>query len=144
METHQLDLPTRLSAVGAARHWVNHHCGHVLGVDGRQVLELLTSEVVANAVLHGREPLRLDVRCAPGEVVVAVLDGSGAPPVETHVDAEATGGRGVALVAALSHAWGWEPVPSGKRVWFHVVDGHPVDAHPVDAHLVDGAWGAPR
>ena len=125
MDTQQRDLPALLSAVGTARHWVTDYCRHALGENARQVLELLTSEVVANAVLHGRGPLRLDVACAPGEVVVGVVDHSPALPVETDADVEATGGRGVALVAALSQAWGCEPVPPGKRVWFRLLEETP-------------------
>jgi anti-sigma regulatory factor (Ser/Thr protein kinase) len=120
MDCVQRTLAPALSAVGEARHWAGDQCADVLDQDGRQVLELLVSEVVANAVLHGRGGVTVALDRRPGEVVVAVDDDSPDPPLVRHVGAEATGGRGVALVAALAQAWGWQPHPPGKRVWFRV------------------------
>lgn len=120
MDCQQRQLPHELSAVGTARHWVNDLCAHALSTHGQQLLELLTSEVVANAVVHGHGPLTVAVRCSPRQVVVAVTDTSADPPTVRHVDLEATGGRGVALVAALASQWGWEPASPGKRVWFRI------------------------
>ncbi|MEW9264547.1 ATP-binding protein [Kineococcus endophyticus] len=117
------DLPRRLSAVGMARHWATEHCADALSEQGQAVLELLTSEVVANAVLHGREPLTLTVQCEPGEVTVEVTDASPDLPVLKQVAAEATGGRGVALVDALAQRWGAERRGQGKRTWFTVQEG---------------------
>ena len=42
-------------------------------------------------------------------------------PVLRHVDAMATGGRGVALIDQLATGWGVEEEPEdGKTVWFDV------------------------
>ena len=117
------ELPPELSAVGEARHWASSQCAEVLDEEARQVLELLVSEVVANAVLHGAGWLTVALGCAPGEVVVAVEDASSVPPQVKTVGPEATGGRGVALVEALAREWGWQPHPPGKRVWFRLTDG---------------------
>jgi hypothetical protein len=40
-------------------------------------------------------------------------------PALRQADAEDENGRGLELVAALSHDWGWEPLPGDntKRVW---------------------------
>jgi anti-sigma regulatory factor (Ser/Thr protein kinase) len=116
------ELPGELSAVGVARRWVDGYCVSSLSEDKRQVLELLTSEVVANAVLHGRGVVTLALGCGPGEVVVAVSDTSPQPPTVKAVDLDATGGRGVALVDALSQGWGWAPRPPGKWVWFRITE----------------------
>lgn len=124
MDCARRQLPPELSAVGEARHWAGDRCADALGEDGRQVLELLISEVVANAVLHGRGRVSVAVGCEPGEVVVAVDDGSPDPPQVKSVGLEATGGRGVALVAALAQEWGWHLHPPGKRVWFRLTNGH--------------------
>ena len=123
MDCVQRELAPELSAVGEARHWATELCAGALGEDGRQVLELLISEVVANAVLHGRGRVSVAVGCVPGEVVVAVDDDSSEPPLVKTVGLEATGGRGVALVAALAQEWGWRPHPPGKTVWFRIRDG---------------------
>ncbi|NIZ89509.1 ATP-binding protein [Kineococcus rubinsiae] len=134
----QLVLPARLSAVPEARHWVAAQCGPRLSAGERQVVELLTSELVANAVLHGGAPpqgavgdpgapdegsVEVHVSGAAGAVRVAVHDGNPEPPQLRHVGAEATGGRGVALVDALASRWGHAPLPPpavGKAVWFEL------------------------
>lgn len=120
MDRAQRELPHELTAVGTARHWVNELCAAALSTRGRHILELLTSEVVANAVVHGEGPLTLTVGCSTGHVVVSVSDTSRTPPILKTVDLEATGGRGVALVATLASQWGWKPEPTGKKVWFRI------------------------
>ncbi|WP_337059909.1 ATP-binding protein [Kineococcus sp. G2] len=116
-----LDLEHHLSSVPLARHWVVQRCADArVAPAALTVVELLTAELTANAVLHGRPPVRLDVRCTPGLVRVAVDDADSTPPVRRTVGPEATGGRGVALVDLLSSDWGVEQHAAGKRVWFTV------------------------
>ncbi|NAZ82945.1 SpoIIE family protein phosphatase [Kineococcus sp. R8] len=164
-------LPARLSAVPDARHWVAAECRDRLSPAERGVVELLTSELVANAVLHGaraagdgrERAVEVRVDTAGGVVRVVVQDGNPDPPVLRHVGAEATGGRGVALVDALATRWGYEPLPSpgvGKTVWFELAppsaraatsaqEGTPVPALPAGFPVVPweetalgavGAW----
>jgi hypothetical protein len=45
-----------------------------------------------------------------------VQDGSAAPPVIASGPA-AGRGRGLLLVEASSHSWGWMPTEGGKVVW---------------------------
>jgi len=86
----------------------------------RETAELLTSELVTNAVLHARSDLTVHV-CQHDDVVrVAVDDGSDASPRPRDPDAGSLGGRGLPLVETLAARWGWEPLPAGKRVWFEV------------------------
>jgi anti-sigma regulatory factor (Ser/Thr protein kinase) len=91
-------------------------------VDVRDTAELLTSELVTNALLHAGTDLTVHVLSAgSGSVVrVAVDDGSAVAPALRDPDAGALGGRGLPLVASLATRWGWEPLPVGKRVWFEV------------------------
>lgn len=124
-------MPSELSSVPTARHWVQERCGRYLTAERGHVLALLTTELVANGVRHGRgEELLLEVawpgaQDRTGEVVVACSDSSSAEPVVRRPPPEATGGRGVALIDALSTAWGTEHlvrdgVDVGKRVWFRL------------------------
>ncbi|WP_432492108.1 ATP-binding protein [Kineococcus auxinigenes] len=120
-ERWHLDLEHHLSSVPLARHWVVQRCTSVrVPIAVLTVVELLTAELTANAVLHGRAPVRLDLQRTPGEVRVAVTDADSTPPVRRRVGPEATGGRGVALVDLLSGAWGVEQHGDGKTVWFTV------------------------
>ncbi|PRY13020.1 ATP-binding protein [Kineococcus rhizosphaerae] len=130
-----LDLPFRRSAVGVARRWVLDACRvHLPDAASQQVLELLTSELVANAVLHGSPPVTVAVTSEPGQVRVEVGDGSGDRPQRREVAPEATGGRGVALVDLLAKDWGVHPRPdgSGKVVWFSCAAGTGFPGRPAD------------
>lgn len=95
------------------------------GVAGsaNQVIELLTGEVVANAVVHGPEHgrVRVTVRIDPRGVRVGVTDESPARPRVQHPAPTAVSGRGMALVEALSRSWGVDVHDGeGKTVWFLV------------------------
>jgi anti-sigma regulatory factor (Ser/Thr protein kinase) len=80
--------------------------------------ELLTSELVTNAVRHGREAFTVIVRYDGSWLRVEVGDGSPAVPTLTEPGADALGGRGVFLVDRLADRWGTQATADGKRVWF--------------------------
>ncbi|MEU7073971.1 ATP-binding protein [Streptomyces narbonensis] len=91
--------------------------------------ELLTAELVANAVEHtaGQGPIELVVEllAAPGGCQIEVHDpepaGPGAlvrPDPEVEVDPWQEHGRGLLLIRALSSDCGHRPTAHGKAVWF--------------------------
>ncbi|MDP9072478.1 MAG: ATP-binding protein [Actinomycetota bacterium] len=85
------------------------------------VVVLLTSEVVTNAILHARSEIHLALELVPGKIRIEVSDASRQPPVRRRAAEDATSGRGLELVEALASDWGTELVPGdGKRVWFEV------------------------
>ena len=82
-------------------------------------LRLVLSELVTNAVVHGRGPT-IDVRLtADGPVVRGEVvdegDGFRTPPPRS---LDAPGGRGLAIVGALTHRWGVER--GSTHVWFEL------------------------
>ena len=81
---------------------------------------LLTSELVANAVLHAASAPAVRVVVDGGFVSVEVLDGSPMLPQTKRYGPEAATGRGLQLVGARAADWGAERVGSGKRVWFRL------------------------
>ena len=85
-----------------------------------ETVELLTSEVVTNAIVHTASSPELVVRLGRDRVRIEVRDESRAVPVVRDADVEALSGRGMAIVQELAGAWGVEHVPRGKRVWFEV------------------------
>ena len=117
-------LPGQRQSVGVGRHWVVRAAaeGGVTGM-ANQVVELLSSELLANAVLHGPAgaPIGIQVRHTPTSVRVSVSDGGAASPVVLHREPTAPSGRGMAIVEAMSSRWGIEEHGGGgKTVWFEL------------------------
>jgi anti-sigma regulatory factor (Ser/Thr protein kinase) len=85
-------------------------------------VELITSELVSNAVRHAGTPADLLLRRYPPGVRVAVRDADPTPPrVPTHTpDLNREGGRGLMLVAASAHRWGVLRGSRDKIVWADV------------------------
>jgi anti-sigma regulatory factor (Ser/Thr protein kinase) len=121
----ELPLAVALTAPGAAREairtWLQgRHCDEA----SADSAALLVTELVTNAVLHAHGSglcLTVDETTTNG-MHVAVRDDSCVDPVGPG-DApgwDQTSGRGLLLVEALSSCWGWEPLPTGKRVWFEL------------------------
>ncbi|MFF6996185.1 ATP-binding protein [Streptomyces sp. NPDC008313] len=72
-------------------------------VDQVDDARLIASELVANAVRHGRSGCRLRLKVGRGRVTVEVHDDSpGRPRVRTP-DTESESGRGLAMVEKLAH-----------------------------------------
>ena len=84
--------------------------------------ELLTSEVVSNAVMHGAPPLHLAVVVGEDHLSVEISDGSDAVPSLLTVDSDpdSVSGRGLRIVQLIASGWGIEPRDRGKTVWFRV------------------------
>ena len=88
-------------------------------VEGRRRadLELLVSEIVSNAVLHGRGDITLEVQLANGHVHVKVSDeGHELPHQQSTTGSH--GGFGLRLLDQLSVDWGVDGGADGKTVWF--------------------------
>jgi anti-sigma regulatory factor (Ser/Thr protein kinase) len=114
----QRELPVSPAAPALAREFlrssscVAHHSAVV------EDAVLLVSELVTNSVLHGGPPVVVAVECDGDALQVRVRDGSSNLPERRHALDGDEGGRGLELVANLSAAWGVDPVPDGKHVWF--------------------------
>lgn len=115
-ERQHLRLGAALDAVQRARHLLGA-CPDIDPVIAHDA-EIVVSELVTNAVLHGRPPIDLYVRTSGGRARVEVHDAGRTPPILGQPNAEAMTGRGLAMVAALSVAWGVEALGAGgKAVW---------------------------
>ncbi|WP_046732099.1 SpoIIE family protein phosphatase [Streptomyces humi] len=90
--------------------------------DAMDAALLVVSELVTNALIHTDGPVRLDLTLLDHRLRIAVADASPRSPVKpTNIGWEATGGRGILLVEAVSAAWGTVPVSGGKQVWADLV-----------------------
>lgn len=118
-QRHDFSIQPRSVEVARARRHVAE-VFHDLDGDVRSTLQVLTSELVTNAIAHGAGDIVLRTSRASGEARVEVLDESPqAPRVGTPTD-DAESGRGLLLLDALASAWGVHPLSGrpGKSVWF--------------------------
>lgn len=102
---------------------------------------LAVSELVTNAVLHGREPIVLRLVHSQQCVRVEVQDGSAVSPSFSMLDPTAVTGRGLMLISAASDRWGVDPVPGGKRVWFELLEDGRAEELEADVDALLAAWG---
>jgi len=85
--------------------------------------EIITSELVANAIQHvrGDGTKTVGVTLArtwnPEAVTVVVSDSSPEGPAMCEVSADSERGRGLRIVEALSVHWGWHPEEGGKAIF---------------------------
>jgi anti-sigma regulatory factor (Ser/Thr protein kinase) len=107
-------------APGQARRAVRDTLTRAGHDDVADTAEMLTSELVTNAVRHTDDD-RVDVHVQlDGVVRVAVADDCQALPVLRDADELDTDGRGIALVNQLARRWGVEVHGGGKVVWFEL------------------------
>jgi anti-sigma regulatory factor (Ser/Thr protein kinase) len=89
-------------------------------------VELLVSELLSNAVKASCSPggvgvIGLRLLCNARQVVIEVWDHSPDYPQPKVLSDESESGRGLAVIEALSHRWGWRRVGAYlKVVWCEV------------------------
>jgi serine/threonine-protein kinase RsbW len=117
-------LPARAEAVPLARRLIGDL---TVDADTAGVVELLTSELVTNAIVHGPtgadDQISLVAHVEDGRVFVEVCDGGGADqPTVTEIDPLEPGGLGLRLVDGLAAEWGTR-LDAVRCVWFRVAQG---------------------
>jgi GAF domain-containing protein/anti-sigma regulatory factor (Ser/Thr protein kinase) len=141
----ELALGNEPDTVPAARHFARQS----LAGERRMTIEdaeLIVSELVTNAVLHGRSPATLRVRRLPGCIRVEVEDAGRDLPVRMRTNDEAMTGRGLDMVAALASSWGVDAgSDGGKIVWAELTEARATapPARPrvdADADTLLAAW----
>lgn len=119
--TAHLDIPPDGHALAAAREAVRAVLSAWGFRDGAWIDDavLVADELVANAVRHGGGCLALHVQANGDQVTISAVDGSAVVP--RHRVAGSDGGRGLAIIEALSQAWGVADHDGGKRVWVRLL-----------------------
>ena len=116
-----LFAPRASRSVPAVRHRVRDLMGQRGLEHAADDVELLTSELAANAIQHAAGPwYAVAVTVCPRLIIVEVFDSAPQRPVLHERDTERECGRGLATVAALAEDWGTAQCAHGKRVWFTV------------------------
>jgi len=119
-DSARANLAALPQSAASARRFVDQTLHRWEYADLFDVVALLASELVTNAILHARSEVELSVRLTPSAIRVDVADHSLDRPVPREAAPEDTSGRGLALVESLASAWGVEDRPDGKSVWFEV------------------------
>jgi anti-sigma regulatory factor (Ser/Thr protein kinase) len=110
-------LPGEPGSVGEAREFVRRSCS---GLNPHLIdtAELLTSELVTNAILHAGSDITMEVNRTATHVRVSVADSGPGEPVINPSQTQLESGRGLSIVRDLASSWGVDRRESGKAVWF--------------------------
>lgn len=117
-----MELEPKPEAIHRARRFVRTRVADYVATEHVEVAELLTSELVTNAIIHTGAPVELCVAVDVGHVRVEVSDDSDEPPVlRGELDPFAIHGRGLQFVEELATVWGVDTKRgAGKCVWFEI------------------------
>lgn len=115
-----LHLPPHPTAAGKARTFIAEFCGAAhLPPQLCETAALCVSELVTNAILHGRTAATIEAHRPGDHLRVTVHDSNPQlPPVGEHPALDAESGRGLQIVSLLADDWGVERNGDGKAVWF--------------------------
>ncbi|HET9972724.1 MAG TPA: ATP-binding protein [Streptosporangiaceae bacterium] len=118
-------LPT---SPGFARQYTRFFLDSCRGLseDAAETAVLLVSELVTNAVRFAAGAdaslIRLSIRHFRDGLLIEVGDASSDPPARSGAGQDAEGGRGLAIIDALSKEWSYFPVPDGGKVVYCVLE----------------------
>lgn len=115
----ETDLPRGMNASSRARRWLDARLTATVAGDELDAAKLLATELVNNAVLHGRGTITLRALLDENRLLIEVIDqGSGFERIVDQQDFEKVGGQGLQIVEALASRWG---VHEGTtHVWFEL------------------------
>jgi anti-sigma regulatory factor (Ser/Thr protein kinase) len=119
-----LDLGALPTAPGCGRAWTSQILREWQLTHLTDSAQLITSELLANASLHGRQldrpAIRLTLLSDRQQLLILVRDDDPGVPAPRHAGDDDESGRGLMLVQAISDQWGWCPLAdgtAGKLVW---------------------------
>ncbi|NUR00220.1 MAG: ATP-binding protein [Streptomyces sp.] len=121
--TNGFTVVAAVEAVPSARRQVAalaKNLGLPMSDETLKAVELLASEVIANAVLHSAAPCDVAVTRTDDRLRVEVTDTNPSLPSVVEAGPSDESGRGLLLVGALADAWGTEPESWGKTTWFEI------------------------
>jgi CheY-like chemotaxis protein len=113
-----LRLGPHTADVALARGFLVAHCERWGCVDLLDDAQLVVTELVTNALVHGGSHCDLAIVYRDRWLRIEIQDfGSGGPDLQA-VDVESEGGRGLLIVSAMTESWGVQPLPAeGKVIW---------------------------
>lgn len=135
-----LRLPAETAAVASARRFTESWLAQWKLSHLTDTMNLLVSELVTNAVVHGGTQADLKLLFHSGRLRVEVRDGNNAKPKVKNYSTTATTGRGMQIVDALADCWGTRNEGPGKVVWleFEVSQGSGAESSEGDTRTTVG------
>ena len=126
MDGERLDVAASLHLVGhpesvaKARKFITDFCRATnLAPEVCETAALLVSELVTNAIIHGRTAATIEAHRPGAHLRVTVHDTNPAlPPAGGRPNLSRESGRGLQIVSLLAADWGVESTDAGKAVWF--------------------------
>ena len=120
-----LRLPPSPRAAARARKFISDFCAAAeLPPKLCQDAALLVSELVTNAVIHGRTTATVEVHRPADTLRVTVRDDNPQlPAIGDRPDLDAESGRGLLIVSKTASRWGIEAGDGGKAIWFELAVG---------------------
>ena len=116
----RIEVPVDLSAVDGVRTQVVDLAAG-WGFAELEDLEVVTSELVTNAIVHAASASVVEVRLVGGDCIeVSVSDTDPEPPVKRIPYEQHTRGLWLHIVDALCEEWGVRQADAGKTVWARV------------------------
>ncbi|MBF5081980.1 SpoIIE family protein phosphatase [Quadrisphaera sp. INWT6] len=136
----ELDVEGSPGAPGLCRRFL-HRQMDLWGVGGdtADCAAVVLSELVTNAAIHAEGRVRLKLEVDDGRLRISVTDASTGLPRQRQAEEGALGGRGLAIVEAMSEDWGVVMRPTGKTVWSQLTISQP--SSPVAGGPGDGGQG---
>ncbi|MFJ2556271.1 MULTISPECIES: SpoIIE family protein phosphatase [unclassified Streptomyces] len=110
------DVPADPAEVARTRGYVTEQLRDWRLEDAIFATELITSELVTNAIRHATPPIQLRL-IHDLSLICEVSDSSTTVPHLRRARAFDEGGRGLLLVAQLTQRWGSRHNPTGKTIW---------------------------
>jgi anti-sigma regulatory factor (Ser/Thr protein kinase) len=118
-ESLEVELPRDPHAPSRARRLIGELGAAALDLDELDRAKVMVSELVSNAVLHGRGVIRLRAHLDRDRLLVEVIDeGSGFERVVREHSFEDLHGRGLEIVEAEASRWGL--FEGTTHVWFEI------------------------
>lgn len=109
-------MPAMADSVNLARQQVSDFLCNEGSIDLDHALAV-TSELVANSVVHAATELQVVLERWQYMVKVVVEDFDNQIPVMKSLDVALDSGRGMHIIDQFADLWGYELTESGKRIW---------------------------
>lgn len=109
-------MPAMADSVLFARQQVTDFLSDESSIDLDHAIAV-TSELVANSVIHAATELQVVLERWQYMVKVVVEDSNNQIPVMRSLDVAVDSGRGMHIIDEYADLWGYELTENGKRIW---------------------------